>query len=101
MPAFHAFNRWPGALSFNFKTGTNVNENIALTENDHDNLPLYIRAFCVKNNGGYVLKIKQWCSHELRSEYFNNDLFVKDAFRDAMKVVTASPPLPEGELSVR
>jgi len=101
MPALHTINKWPGALSFNFKTGATINENIALTVSAHDNLPLYIRAFCVKNNSGYALRVKQWCSHELRSEYFNNELFVKDAFQEAIKVVTAAPPLPDGELSVK
>ncbi|MGZ3901650.1 MAG: hypothetical protein ACXVDC_15085 [Bacteroidia bacterium] len=101
MPALNSFNYWPAALSFNFKSGSSVNENMSLSESAYNNLPLYIRAFCEKNNEGYVLKVRHWCSNELRSEYFNHDLIVKDGFRDAMQVVTAAPPLPEGELSVK
>jgi len=75
MPGMNSKQYWPDALSFNFKSGISAEENILISEPEYANLPFYVKGFCSKNNGAYLLQVKSWCSHELRSEYFDQSVF--------------------------
>lgn len=100
MPLFNSSNIWPSALSFNFKSGSSGKENILISENTYQALPHYIRSFCVKKNTSYVLRVRNWCNHELRSEYFEQDIFVHSGIKDALQIADVEQELPMDELSV-
>ncbi|MBA3662778.1 MAG: hypothetical protein H0W61_01030 [Bacteroidetes bacterium] len=102
MPAFNHSQRWPDALSSNFKSGASGKEKVLISKNVYEGLPNYIRSFCSPHKEGqYVLKLDKWCGHELRSEYFNHEILMPGRFKEAMQIVTAGAPLPEDELSVK
>jgi hypothetical protein len=86
MPAFNSNKRWPGALSFNFKSGSTPQENVSISEDDFDHLPYYVRGFCTKTRHGYVLKLGNWCHHELSSEYFDHASLVNVKMEDVLQV---------------
>lgn len=100
MPALPGQSVWPESLCFNFKSGVSATRNLQLSEPDYQNLPHYIRAFCVKGSNAYVLRVNAWCSHELNSEYFNHEQFTRSAFSRGIQLVSL-PRVPEGELSAR
>lgn len=77
MPALSKVNYWPGFLSFTFKSGSTGKENLAIDVNTYNNLPFYVKSFCNKDKEGYLLKLENWCNHELKSEYFDKSGFVK------------------------
>lgn len=101
MPMLNYSNRWPSALSSNFKSGNSSKENIKISENTFKALPFYVKGFCSKNDNYYVLKVGTWCSHELRSEYFNQSIFVNSALKDALQIADLEGDTPGDELSVK
>jgi uncharacterized membrane protein YjdF len=100
MPAFNFKEKWPGSLSFNFKSGPSPNENLLISENDFERLPFYIRGFCTKKSGEYVLRLRSWCSHELKSEYFNHAPIVSVKPEDVLQI-TRVTEVAADELSLK
>jgi hypothetical protein len=75
MPAFNVVNRWPDFLSSNFNSGNNNSATILLSEEVKNELPFYLRSFCIPSqNGMYDLDFKSWARHELHAECFPETL---------------------------
>jgi hypothetical protein len=100
MPAFPGLKIWPESLCFNFKSGIAATRNIAVTQSDYNNMPYYIKAFCVKGSKSYMLDVNRWCAHELNAEYYDHDRFTNSSFSKGIQLVVV-PQLPETELSAR
>lgn len=101
MPLFNSGNVWPNSLSFNFKSGTSGKENILISENTYRALPYYIKGFCLQKDENYILRVSNWCKHELKSEYFAHDLFVNGGVKEALQIADVQQQLPGDELSIK
>jgi len=87
VPVLNFFNYWPKSPTTNFMYGMSGKQNISISKNSFEHLPLYLKHFCVKNDQGYLLKVSNWCLHELSSECVINSSF-KEAFKDDKLPVT-------------
>ncbi|MBL7921370.1 MAG: hypothetical protein JNJ40_13720 [Bacteroidia bacterium] len=70
MPFFNQKNLWPDNLSANFKSG-NVNEaEFRFSKNVLDELPPYVRHFCISADSVYILDYNSWCRDELNTNCY-------------------------------
>jgi hypothetical protein len=70
MPWLNRRDRWPDVLSFNILSGNNLTARITLSPAVYQKLPSYERSFCKPIGPVYELDHRQWCLHEMHSEYF-------------------------------
>lgn len=61
---------WPDYLSSNFKSGCNKKITVSIKPQVYQNLPLYERAFCAKQNDIILMDYQRWCKEELSVECY-------------------------------
>lgn len=99
IPFLNFFNYWPKSPTTNFMYGKSDRQNLSINQSTFDRLPLYIKHFCVKNNTGYLLKISDWCLHELKSEYITKATFNTTIQGDILQITLRDVKETEEELS--
>jgi hypothetical protein len=83
----------------NFRFGKSEEQNLTITSATFEQLPLYVKHFCVKNNEGYKLKISDWCLHELKSEYNYKTTLKPILANDIVQITSKDVKETEEELS--
>ncbi|MDX2171583.1 MAG: hypothetical protein SFY56_00585 [Bacteroidota bacterium] len=76
LPFFNSQNKWPNNLSANYKSSNSSSLNLIINEEQHSELPLYIKFFFIKKDTLYILQYNDWCLNELKTDcYPENELF--------------------------
>lgn len=74
MPFFNPKNLWPDNLSANFKSGNTNDVEIKFTKNVLDELPPYVKHFCIPTDSAFVLDYNGWCRDELNTNCYRENI---------------------------
>lgn len=67
-PIMNYLNVWENAPKITFRTGLHPKKNPTINQEEFEQLPLYVRHFCMEKEGLYEIRMTDWCRHELRSD---------------------------------